>query len=250
MDQQKLTKIFSIVIGFIISIILIFMSFRFIQNTLIRAEDYTPRDVVVSDVSQNSVKISWATGRESQGVVEYGTTPTALNFFAPETQKSINHSVDLTLLSPNTTYYFQIRIGDKKYDNGGVPWSFTTKGQEIEQQTIPRLSPMISPTITSPNSTPTIITNSPSVNICHNQDCQKIKEMIGKGCTAKDYSQCLLKNISPSPTLRVAPKITISPTRPTTPTTPTTPTITPTNTPSPTPSITPTTTPPPSPTPN
>lgn len=235
MSQQQITKIASMVIGFVIALILVFMAFRFIQNTFIRAEDYTPRDVVVSDISQNSVKISWVTGRESQGVVEYGTTPTALNFFAPETQKSINHSVDLTLLSPNTTYYFQIRIGDKKYDNGGVPWSFTTKEPETNQANTPKLSPT-NPLIPSPTNTPTTPVSNNST--CDETDCQKIKDKIGKGCTARDYTQCLLKNISPSPTLKSAPKATLSPTtNPTntpTPASTNTPTPTITNTPTPT----------------
>lgn len=237
MSQQQITKVASITIGFIIALILVFMSFRFIQNTFIRAEDYTPRDVVVSDISQNSVKISWVTGRESQGVVEYGTTPTALNFFAPETQKSINHSVDLTLLSPNTTYYFQIRIGDKKYDNGGVPWSFTTKGPETNQPITPRISPT-TPPLPSPTTEPT--SPQSKTSSCNETNCQKIKEKIGQGCTAQDYSRCLLQNLSPTPTLKIAPKATLTPTNsPThTPTPNSTQTPTPTQTPSPSPTPT------------
>ncbi len=215
MDNQKITKIASIVIGFIIAILLLVMGFKFIQNTFIRAEDITPRDVVVTDLTQNSVKITWATGKETQGVVEYGTTPTSLNFFAPETQKTISHSVDLTLLSPNSTYYFQIRIGDQKFDNGGVPWSFTTKGAGTTQPANPIPTQPSSPT--QPPATPTTATST-----CNENDCQKIKEKIGKGCSARDYSLCIVK---PTPTLIVAPKITITPTD--------TPTATPSATPTP-----------------
>jgi hypothetical protein len=199
MDNQKLTKLASIIIGFIIAILLIVMGFRFVQNTFIRAEDIIPADVVVTEVTQNSAKITWATGRETQSVVEYGSTPTALNFFAPETQNTLSHSVDLTLLSPNTTYYFQIRVGDKKFDNGGVPWSFTTKGSGTTQ---PPTNIPTQPVI------PTATPSSATTSSCNEVDCQKIKEKIGKGCTARDYSLCIAK---PTPTLIVAPKITITP---------------------------------------
>lgn len=223
MDNQKITKIASIVVGFIIAILLFVMGFKFIQNTFIRAEDIAPRDVIVTDLTQNSVKITWATGKETQGVVEYGTTPTSLNFFAPETQKTTSHSVDLTLLSPNSTYYFQIRIGDQKFDNGGVPWSFTTKGAGTTQPANPIPTQPSSPTQPP---TPATVTST-----CDETDCQKIKEKIGQGCNARDYSLCIAK---PTPTLIVAPKITSSPTEEPTPTTLTT-------TPTPTPSATPAT---------
>jgi len=219
MNDPKITRIASIVIGFIIAILLIVMGFKIVQKVFIRAEDITPVDVVASELTQNSAKITWATARETQGVVEYGSTPTALNFFAPETQKTTSHSVDLTLLSPTTTYYFQIRVGDQKFDNGGVPWSFTTKGTGTTQ-TNPTLPP------TQPPATPTTATST-----CEETDCQKIKEKIGKGCTARDYSLCIAK---PTPTLIVAPKITLSRTSESTPT-PTISEITPTTTPSATP---------------
>ena len=98
--NPKITKIAAIVVGIIIFIGLLILTFQLIGA---RAADSEPRDVVVSNIEKNSVKLSWATGADTQGVVEYGTTPTALNFFAPEATKGKTHSLDLTLLSPNTT---------------------------------------------------------------------------------------------------------------------------------------------------
>src|SRR3989338_5566126 len=124
--QQKPSKLLAISIGVVISVFLIGLGY-FMLNSISRADDSLPRDTIVSEITQNSAKIEWSTGVDAQGVVEYGTSPTSLNFFAPESEKAQEHSVDLTLLSPSTTYYFQIRVADKKYDNGGVPWTFTTK---------------------------------------------------------------------------------------------------------------------------
>lgn len=193
MNNPKLTKIIAIIIGIFVFIGLVFLYFSVFGT---RAADFEPRDVVVSNIEKNSVRTTWATGVDTQGVVEYGTTPTALNFFAPEATKGKTHSLDLTLLSPNTTYYFNIRIGDKKYDNGGVPWTFTTRGAESS--------------VSSPTSVPTQAASQPTLtpfqrlNIsdgteeCNETDCAKIKEKLGKGCSTQDYFLCL-KKLTPTP---------------------------------------------------
>ncbi len=183
-------KIASIAIGTVIAILLLVMGFKVFQGVFTRAADYEPRDVVISDISQNSAKLSWATGVETQGVVEYGTTPTALNFFAPEAQKIKNHSLDLTLLSPGSTYYFQIRIGDKKYDNGGVPWTFTTKG--TEKSVVPTAAPTQS-TAVKPTPVQTLQIPDGGTVACTETDCQKIKTKLGKGCSTQDYFRCIRK---------------------------------------------------------
>jgi len=103
----------------------------------------------------------------------------------------------LTLLSPNTTYYFDIRVGDKKYDNGGVPWTFTTKSTEKS------IAPTAEITKASGKPTPTpyqelVIPDgkSPTVIVdCKETDCQKICQKLGKGCATTDLikNKCLGK---------------------------------------------------------
>ncbi len=199
MKSEMIKKILAISIGLVLFVVLVVFSFRIFGT---RASDEEPRDVVVSNIGKNSATISWSTGVDTQGVIEYGTSPTALNFFAPEATKEKNHSVDLTLLSPSTTYYFQIRIGDKKYDNGGVPWTFTTKSTEESKSTIP------SPTITNSSSssqkaTPTPIQrlkideSTPTPQVCEETDCEKIKEKLGRGCSTQDYFLCI-KRLTPT----------------------------------------------------
>ncbi|MDH7476322.1 MAG: fibronectin type III domain-containing protein [Microgenomates group bacterium] len=197
MSNSKVTKITAILIGTVISLFLIMGGFKLIEKVFTRAADVEPRDVVVSELTQSSAKISWATGQDTQGVVEYGTSPTSMNFFGPESQMGKSHSVDLTLLSPGTTYYFQIRIGEKKYDNGGVPWTFTTKTREESLPTqISSPTPTVSQSAGGITPTPTPIS---SIKIdtggCGETDCVKICQKINKGCTLNDFvkNKCIGK---------------------------------------------------------
>ena len=107
-------KLPAIIIGTVLSVLILIAGFMLLQGIPGRAEDTQPRDVVVSDVTANSAKISYATGIKTQGVVEYGIFPTGFNLLAPESESDTNHEVELTLLSEAATYYFQISIGGKK----------------------------------------------------------------------------------------------------------------------------------------
>ncbi|MFH0979873.1 MAG: fibronectin type III domain-containing protein [Candidatus Roizmanbacteria bacterium] len=189
MNNPVLTKILAIIIGLILFVVLVFAAFKIFGT---RAADLEPADVVVSNIEKNSAQLSWATGVDTQAVVEYGTSPTALNFFSPEATKGKTHSVDLTMLSPSTTYYLDIRIGDKKYDNGGVPWTFTTKGAEK--------SVVVPTTLPTQANQPTPIQRlqiSDNTN-CTETDCTAIKAKLGKGCSTQDYFKCI-KKLTPTP---------------------------------------------------
>lgn len=208
MDHKQI-RIASIIVGVVISIVILVLGFGLMQNVFTKAEDSAPRDVVVGEVTANTAKVTWATGQANQGVIEYGTSPTALNFFAPESQQSTTHTVDLTLLSPNTTYYFQIRIGEKKYDNGGVPWTFTTQATDKTAPTtavsptsaiVPTTAPTSSASVNSATPTPISSVEVPAggSGTCTETVCEKIQQQIGKGCTAADYVKCI-KNPTPTP---------------------------------------------------
>ncbi len=194
MNNPAIKKILAIIIGIAVFAGLVFGYFAIFGT---RAADFQPRDVIISNIEKNSARTSWVTGVDTQGVVEYGTTPTALNFFAPEATKGKIHTLDLTLLSPNTTYYFDIRVGDTKYDNGGVPWTFTTKGAESSV-----VAPTTEPTqaVSASQTTPTPFQKlkiSDGTN-CTETDCVKIKALLGKGCSTQDYFKCL-KKLTPTP---------------------------------------------------
>lgn len=71
--------------------------------------------------------ITWTSDKESIGKVEYGATAASLVLMAAETTETANHSVSLSSLRSDTTYYYRIRVGEDVFDNGGVPYSFKTK---------------------------------------------------------------------------------------------------------------------------
>jgi len=200
MNNKGTLKIVSIIVGIAVFILLVVLTFNMVGS---QAADSEPRDVVVSNIEKNSTKLSWATGTDTQGVIEYGTSPTSLNFFAPEASKEKNHTLDLTLLSPSTTYYFDVRTGDKKYDNGGVPCTFTTKSIENS------VAPTETPVPTQSSDTTTQVTPVQHLKIddntsCTETDCEVIKTKLGKGCSTQDYFLCL-KKITPTQTLTSTP---------------------------------------------
>ena len=123
-DKRKFNKLAAIGIGVALSVPLLFVSFLMFQNVVTRANSDVPRDVVITNITDTSAQISWTTDQESaDNVVEYGTSPTNLVFFAPDFGGKKSHTIDLNLLTPKTTHYFHIKIKDKVYDNGGVPWT-------------------------------------------------------------------------------------------------------------------------------
>ena len=245
LNKGKFSRITAISIGGVLSVLLILFGWFSLQGSFTRASDDEPRDVVITNITSTSAQVEWTTGIATQGVIEYGTAEDALVFFAPETQETTTHSVELTLLTPATTHYFQIKIGDKVFTNSGTgkPWQFTTRtkdGQVVEPTvgeelpatgsaeitetpvvtlipTGPTSTPSATPTITRLTGIPASPTNNPtatSVPIsCNDTDCQKVKQRLGLGCTATDYIRCLNRNATTGPTSTPGPTATTGPTK-------------------------------------
>lgn len=184
MFGSKTTKFAAILIGGVLSVFVLVMGFSVMQRISGRAEDQVPRDVVIETTS-STAKISWTTATKTQGVIEYGASQTTLNSFAPETESDTNHSLELTLLTSGTTYYFQISIGGKKYDNAGVPWTFRTK----ENDDVPKVTSAV---VNKPTPISTIVIRQPT-STCREIYCHDIKEKLGKGCSTQDYFLCIRK---------------------------------------------------------
>jgi hypothetical protein len=135
--KVKQVRVVTYVLGAVAAILLGVLGFRFLGEYLTaKASDSAPKNLSITDITSNSAVVKWSTDQESQVVIEYGTTATALTFFAPEATRTKQHRVELNLLTEATTYYFQVKSGDKIFDNGGVPWTFTTlaAGEETDKE--------------------------------------------------------------------------------------------------------------------
>jgi len=91
------------------------------------AGDLTPKDVRVSNVTENSFTVSWFTDRDSVGSVVWGenTDLNRLNSGKNSSPKKI-HYITTRDLEPETSYYFEINSGGESFNNSNVPWAVKT----------------------------------------------------------------------------------------------------------------------------
>ncbi len=101
----------------------------------------TPQDIRTSNISDSSATISWSTAKETADFILWGDSANNTTKIEKETendQKFFNHSINLTGLKPNTTYFFKINADGTSYDNKSIPWQFTTGAQlAINQNSMP-----------------------------------------------------------------------------------------------------------------
>ncbi|PJE61804.1 hypothetical protein COU87_02655 [Candidatus Roizmanbacteria bacterium CG10_big_fil_rev_8_21_14_0_10_39_12] len=215
--------------------------FFMIQGNPTEASEEAPQNVSIQTIDPNNARVSWETGKDTIAVVEYGTTADATSFseFAFSEVETTSHDVNLSSLEPNTTYFFQIRVGSEVYDNGGSYWTLTTPPEEEidvsispdpSVSTSPSPESSITPTATisativptpsivaSPSAvlTPTIsgsptpistisatLTPQPGVTsaVCTSDNCTTILQSLGTSCTTQDYVRCLLgANVTTTP---------------------------------------------------
>ena len=92
--------------------------------------DTTPpviTNVTVTDITTNSARIAWDTDELSDSLVKYGIESGNYTLSALSTSFVLEHSVDLTGLSANTTYYFVVNSTDiSNNSNQSIEYSFTT----------------------------------------------------------------------------------------------------------------------------
>lgn len=112
---------------FAILLFVIVFGARYVQSFLTKARaEALPKNVQVQEITQTAAKITWSTEKDSQSVLHYGTDPQNLPLMAFESEATANHQVSLSLLSPKTTYFFKIKVGEKEFTDQGLPWQFTT----------------------------------------------------------------------------------------------------------------------------
>ena len=203
----KKIKLLMFILTVFIGLPVIIFLFLAAKGLITQVSNAKPEDVVAVAITKSSTSITWITSKKTQGVVEYGTSPITLTFYGPEVEPKKEHSVPLTLLTPATTYYYQLNIDGTIYDNEGVPWTFTTKtkdGTDVGEAV---------KGISIKNFVEKEATKEAAMGIntsnCVYTTCTEIQAHLGSGCNSSDYFKCIsmpqttngvVATITPTPT--------------------------------------------------
>lgn len=90
--------------------------------------DMLPKDVRISNISQDSFTVSWTTNKETKGWIKYGTSlsnpdQTGLN---NEMEEGNIHWVNVENLQSDTKYHLKIVSDGYEFDYNGIPWQTET----------------------------------------------------------------------------------------------------------------------------
>ncbi|MGI5897764.1 MAG: fibronectin type III domain-containing protein [Candidatus Dojkabacteria bacterium] len=118
--------------------ILLFATYKVVQIIINASADTQPKNVVVSDITTNSINISWITDSPlTGGVIVYqnGTQKSQVTDTRGSGRK-LTHYVTVDNLEQGTTYDFTILSGTDKYAaQGGKKFTFTTPSITPQQVT-------------------------------------------------------------------------------------------------------------------
>ncbi len=108
-----------------------------------------PKDIRVSNITDNSATISWVTDSQTSDFLNWGESSGSVSKIEKESsasEKFYTHTVTLSGLKPNTNYFYKINSQGSTFDNSGVPWQFTTGGALAA----PNSSDLISGSVVTP----------------------------------------------------------------------------------------------------
>jgi len=120
------------IIGIIILILSLATGVMLVQNRQIfrlGAEGQnSPKDVRVSNITADSLSVTWMTDVQNTGFVKYGDSVGNLTNTKTEELSSpgYTHLVNVSGLKPQTSYFFRINSGEHDFDNNGVAWQGKT----------------------------------------------------------------------------------------------------------------------------
>jgi len=114
--------------GFLFALFMLILGLKELRTLMAGAEpSKEPVNIQTTGVTSNSATVVFETEKPVSSLVSYGTSADNLSLFSTESQQTASHSITLSYLAPNTTYYYTVKIAEKTYDNNGQPYSFTTK---------------------------------------------------------------------------------------------------------------------------
>src|SRR3989344_8666186 len=82
-------------------------------------------NVRVNVISSTEAEVLWETDEPANSLVNYGLSQQGLNPVG-DASNVVQHSVGLSSLAPNTTYYYKVQSGSVTDDNAGSLYSFST----------------------------------------------------------------------------------------------------------------------------
>lgn len=133
------------IIGFIILVFAIVVGVLLVQSKQVfrlgASPDIAPKNVKISNVTDNSFSVSWTTEKEVAGVVKWGKTSASLEENEASELKNPGtvHYTNVRGLGSSSNYYFKINSGGVDYDNNDLSWSIKTGpniGSPANSQTI------------------------------------------------------------------------------------------------------------------
>lgn len=147
----------------IITIGLVFIIFLVKSGTIFEigaGPGKDPKNIQITNVSDISFTISYATDDKVIGTLKYGADQQNLDIIVlddrDQLSQSINkyrsHSITVKNLNPKTTYYFSIISGSKEFLNDGKSWEIQTG--EIIEETPTLQKPLSGRVITSSDQIP------------------------------------------------------------------------------------------------
>ena len=86
--------------------------------------ELAPKDVRISNISDNSFTVSWVTDKVTGAFIKWGEDPESLDKEELDEVggEGTTHTASIRGLSAETTYYFKINSGGDDFDNSGIPW--------------------------------------------------------------------------------------------------------------------------------
>lgn len=94
-----------------------------------------PKNVKISNITDNSLTITWTTDTKTRGFIKWGKSSGSLSKVTLEEniEKEFIHSANLSAIDLNTDVFFEINSEGEDFDNNGIPWQSKTLQQKIDQ---------------------------------------------------------------------------------------------------------------------